>query len=131
MVRFERVPQRPRDWTRRTVGETTVGEDALQISIDREGEHPVLILAGELDIDGVPKLRDCAVQLIGEGPPSRIILDMRNLDFIDSTGIGLLAGILKRIRHEGGEELVVRAPSHRVLRVIELTGMQKALIIEP
>jgi anti-sigma B factor antagonist len=92
-----------------------------------EGPTTTLRLVGELDISNTQDLRDCFTALAKAGQ-ERIIVDLSELDFIDSMGIGALVGGLKRFRSAGGE-FVLRDPSSRVLKVIELTGLDQVFTI--
>lgn len=89
---------------------------------------PVLRLTGELDLDGASQLREAALKLVTEAP-SNLVLDLRDLDFIDSTGVGVLVAIVKRLR-AAGFDLILRAPGERVRRVLDLTGLDKVFTIE-
>src|SRR4051812_35389240 len=89
---------------------------------------PELRLSGELDIEGAPVLREAALKLIVEAP-SNIVFDLRDLDFIDSTGVGVLVGVRNRLQ-TGGSYLILRKPSDRVRRVFELTGLDKVFTIK-
>ena len=93
------------------------------------GTDPVLRLSGELDVDGASQLREAALELVTEAP-SNLVLDVRDLDFIDSTGVGVLVAILKRLR-AGGFDLILRAPRERVHHVLDLTGLAKVFTVEP
>ena len=98
----------------------------LTIDVEREDRTTLLVLRGDLDIGTAPQLRDALVEVIGDG--SRIVIDMEALDFLDSAGLGILVGGLKRARTHGGElELV--CSSHAVLKPIEITGLDRVFTI--
>jgi anti-sigma B factor antagonist len=92
-----------------------------------DGAMTTIRLTGELDISSAQDLRDCFTFLAREGQ-QRIVVDLSELDFIDSMGIGALVGGLKRFRSDGGE-LVLKDPTPRVSRVIELTGLDQVFTI--
>ena len=84
---------------------------------------------GELDVATSPSLRETLIRLVGEGS-NRLILDLDGVDFLDSTGLGVLVGALKRVRtHEGELALVCTQP--RILKVFEITGLDKAVPLLP
>ena len=101
------------------------------IGVDRVGGEATVSIGGELDLDGAPRLRECLVQLAdGPEPPKRIVVDLAELDFIDSTGIGVLIAALRRLQQQGGD-MVLRAPKRRIQAVLELTGLTTQFEIEP
>ena len=99
----------------------------LSLNHRREGEWTVLEVAGEVDVYTAPKLRERLVGLVGDGH-HHIIVDMTKVDFLDSTGLGVLVGGLKRIRsHEGSLALVCNA--ERILKIFRITGLTKVFPI--
>jgi anti-sigma B factor antagonist len=86
-----------------------------------DGLNALVALAGELDIASAPAVRACLLQLDGRGRRN-IVIDLADVEFIDSTSIGVLVGGLKRCRaHDGDLRLV--SPSPRTFRAIELVGL--------
>jgi anti-sigma B factor antagonist len=59
-----------------------------------------------------------------------LIADLGPVGFLDSTGLGVLVGGLKRVREEGGS-LTLVVNNSRILRVFQLTGLTKAFAISP
>ncbi len=82
---------------------------------------PVLRLAGELDLRYVPEVRGAIRGLLDEGLVD-IIVNLTNLDFIDSSGLGVLVGGLARVREKQGEIKLVCA-NRRIVRVFEMTRL--------
>ena len=85
----------------------------------------VLEVNGELDLHSSPPLRAELLRL-SEGASPQIVVDLAGVSFIDSTGIGVLVGGLKKARERGGK-LVFCSPQPRVKRVFEITGLLQAL----
>ena len=99
------------------------------LAIDRHDASgvPVVALRGELDLEGGPALREALLEAIGEGR-RRVIVDLEGLDFIDSAGLGVLVGGLKRARtHDGDLALVCTA--RNILRVFDVTGLTRVFEI--
>jgi anti-sigma B factor antagonist len=89
----------------------------------------VVCVAGELDVYTAPRLREELVDVIADGC-RRLIVDMNGVTFIDSTGLGVLVGILKRMRTVDGELRVIAA-NEPVLRTMRITGLQRVLCTHP
>lgn len=89
---------------------------------DREG-WAVLAVGGEIDVATAPRLREQLIALVNDGK-HRIVVDLGAVEFLDSTGLGVLVGALKRVRtHDGDLALVCDEP--RILKVFEITGLTK------
>lgn len=93
---------------------------------EREG-YAVLRVRGEVDVYTAPKFRERLIELVSEGR-HRIIVDLEGVDFLDSTGLGVLVGGLKRLRSHDGDLLLVCTQS-RILKVFEITGLTKVFAI--
>jgi len=74
-----------------------------------------VVLLGELDMDSAPDLQHVLEELIAGGPPE-IVLDLSNLDFMDSSGLAVLISCRQRL-HEKGRRLRVRSLKPNVVRV--------------
>ncbi len=100
----------------------------LGLEVD-ESHDPFTVLAvkGEVDVYTAPRLREKLVELVSQGK-HQIIVDLESVDFLDSTGLGVLVGGLKRLRtHEGDLGLV--CTQNRILKVFEITGLTKVFSI--
>jgi anti-sigma B factor antagonist len=89
------------------------------------GDCAVLQIAGELDAYTAPALRQRMLDLNADGVV-HVIADMRQVDFLDSTGLGVLVGGLKRFREHGGSLALVVTKSG-VLKVLQVTGLTGVL----
>jgi anti-sigma B factor antagonist len=93
----------------------------IQISHHHVNDWTIVEIHGEADVYTVPRIREHLFDRIREGR-HRIILDMLGVSFIDSTGLGLLVGIRKRMHPDEGElKLVSTNPSIR--RIFKITGL--------
>jgi anti-sigma B factor antagonist len=102
----------------------------LQVARDDADGVAVVAVHGELDLETAPALKTALVEAIEEQPGRRIVVDLEGLDFIDSIGLGILLGGLKRARGSDGE-LVLVATGRNVLKVLELTGLVRVFEIHP
>ena len=93
------------------------------------GNIPVLRLSGELDLNSVPDVRRSIRALIDEGLVN-FIINLSELDFIDSSGLGVLVGGLARIREKQGE-IKLACSNRRILRVFEMTRLTQLFDIYP
>ena len=93
------------------------------------GDCALLQVAGEVDVYTAPALRERLLDLAAKGAV-HVIADISRVDFLDSTGLGVLVGGLKRLReHDGSLTLVISAPS--ILRLFEMTGLTKVFPAQP
>ena len=83
-------------------------------------------VAGELDLHSAPQLRAELGRAIENNASPRIVVDLAGVTFLDSTGVGVLVGALKRAREAGGALHFCGAQT-RVRRVFEITGLIGAL----
>lgn len=93
----------------------------LGLDTTEQGEWTVLRVSGEIDVATAPKLREKIISLVGEGCLS-IVVDLAAVDFLDSTGLGVLVGALKRVREHDGE-LRIACDEPRIVKVFEITGL--------
>lgn len=99
----------------------------LRMRLDDDGSVAVVHLSGELDASTAPELRNCLAELFLAGR-RRVVLDMAELDFIDSTGLGVIVAALKRFDADGGA-VVAQSPKHRVRKVFELTKLDTVFLV--
>jgi anti-sigma B factor antagonist len=101
----------------------------LTVSSRQEGEHTVISVGGEIDVYTAPSLRERLNELVASGHYD-LIVDMEGVEFLDSTGLGVLVGGLKRVRsHEGTLRLV--CAQEKILKVFRITGLTKVFPIHP
>jgi anti-sigma B factor antagonist len=83
----------------------------------------VLSVTGDVDVSCAAALRDALLQLIDKASDGAcVVLDVRRMSFIDSTGLGVLVGARRHARSRG-VGLVVAAPTPATTRVLEVTGL--------
>jgi anti-sigma B factor antagonist len=85
----------------------------------------VVELAGELDAFDVPVVREVFGEALERGPGA-VALDLAAVSFLDSTVLGAIVGLLRRLR-ERGDELRVVLPRTQARRIFELTGLESSL----
>jgi len=77
--------------------------------------------AGEVDLHTAPEIKQRIGELSDQGY-NQIVVDLSRIDYLDSTGLGVLVGALKRLREKDGELRLVH-PTSRVMRVLEITRL--------
>ncbi|MBC7630286.1 STAS domain-containing protein [Aeromicrobium sp.] len=83
----------------------------------------IIEVGGEIDVYTAPKLREAIVAAVDAGH-TKLIIDVQRVDFLDSTGLGVLVGALKRVRADGGS-LDIVCTQERILKIFEITGLDK------
>ena len=87
----------------------------------------VIDVAGTIDIYTAPRLRELLIDLISTNS-YQLIVNMDQVEFLDSTGLGVLVGGLKRVRaHDGSLDLV--CTQERILKIFRVTGLAKVFCI--
>lgn len=100
---------------------------ALQITTSDRADSVHVELSGELDLASAPKLED-ELKHVEDGGPSVIVLDLRALSFMDSSGLRALLAADARAK-EAGRRLVLVRGDERVQRVLRITRLDERLEI--
>jgi anti-sigma B factor antagonist len=95
----------------------------FEVEISREGAAPIVRVAGELDMAAAPRMRAVLGEMQGGGT-SEVVVDLRGLTFLDSTGLSALVGAELAGRDGQAPVRFIRG-SARVQRVFELTRMDE------
>ena len=102
---------------------------ALEESVDLKLDHynkdgiEIVDVEGEIDVYTAPRLRELLIDLVNNGN-YQIVVNMDKVEFLDSTGRGVLVGGLKRVRaHDGSLDLV--CTQERILKIFRITGLTK------
>lgn len=95
----------------------------LSLHTRTEGDFEIIDVAGEIDVYTAPRLREALVDLVAKGRHN-LIIDVERVEFLDSTGLGVLVGGLKRVRSHGGS-LDVVCTQDRLLKIFRITGLSK------
>jgi anti-sigma B factor antagonist len=99
----------------------------LSLNTRTQGEHTVLEVSGEVDVYTAPALRDRITDLLDAGQ-QLLIVDLAGVEFLDSTGLGVLVAGLNRAREVGGS-LALVCPQERVLKLFRITGLDEVFTV--
>ena len=99
----------------------------LVLETDDRGDITVVSVKGEVDLYTAPSLKERVADLVSAGR-SRLAVDLSGVEFMDSTGLGVLIGGLKRCKEAGGS-LALIAPREPVTKVLAITGLDKVFSV--
>ncbi|MBQ3562739.1 MAG: anti-sigma factor antagonist [Clostridia bacterium] len=96
----------------------------MSVSIVAKGEVITAFLNGEIDHHTAAELRTTIDDAVVNNKPTLLVLDFKNVSFMDSSGIGLVMGRYKTISELGGELAIVNT-SPGIGKVMKLAGMER------
>lgn len=94
-----------------------------------DGDLGVITPVGRLTMVSAKSLTEAVASLVDQGAP-RVVVDLGETTFIDSSGLGALVAGLKRCRQAGGDLRIAR-PSSQVTTVLAMTNLDKVLTPRP
>ncbi len=101
----------------------------LSIDVHDEDGWKVVAVAGEIDIRTAPELRERFNRLF-DGGDTKVIADLEQVDFMDSTALSVMVGAHKRLQR-AGSGLVMVCTRPQLLRVLDLTGLDRVFSVHP
>ncbi|NJP71523.1 STAS domain-containing protein [Streptomyces sp. C1-2] len=100
--------------------------DALDPSIRLTGDRTAVVaVVGDVDLHTASELRTRAQAVLDQGAP-HLVLDMEQVDFVDSTGLTTLIVLLQAAQAAGGSLRVARIPE-RLVRMVTITGVSQLI----
>jgi anti-anti-sigma factor len=102
-------------------------ESTFELESSRRPGAAVLTLRGELDIASAPVLVEGALRCIGQGH-DRLVLDLAEVTFLDSSGINAIVRVLRSAEAHGGR-LALARPTRQARRVFELTSFDRFVAV--
>ncbi len=97
----------------------------LKIDKQQNDRKIVVTLAGEIDAFTAPKLRE---ELLPFAQGNTIIVNLRDVSYLDSTGLGVFVGLFKQLKKTDGELQLIEL-SDRLKRLFEITGLSHVMNI--
>ncbi len=94
-------------------------------SVDRTNGAVVVHLVGELDLYNAPQMRASLLELCSE-QPERLVVDLANVDFVDSTALGVLVEARTRLEHH---QFLLASPGLETHRALTISGLDQHLAV--
>jgi anti-sigma B factor antagonist len=101
----------------------------LSLNVRSVGDRSVLDVVGEVDVYSAPELRERLSELLSAAKPN-LIVNLSEVTFLDSTGIGTLVAGLNRAVQFGGS-LALVCDHDRILKLFKITGLDSVFVIKP
>jgi len=124
MVEWLRV----QSWTHASSAKAVVTME-LVISTENTGASCTIALDGEVDVYTSPRLRQKLTEVIDAGCVN-VVVDLQNLGFIDSSGLGVLVSGLRKVKEHGGTLRLV-CTKDSILKIFRITGLDKVFPLFP
>ena len=93
------------------------------------GEVLHLVLCGEIDHHSAVAIRTEMDERIMASKPKKTVLDLSGIEFMDSSGLGLIMGRFALMQRLGGE-LTLKSPNERLMKIFDLAGLWRMVRIE-
>ena len=98
--------------------------ETYQLEVDRSGPVVVVKLTGSVNMDVCDDVRDRLIKLVDEQPTTHLVLDLQELEFICSVGLGgIIAAHVRCRHHNGGVKLV--SPTAEIKDLLAITKLTK------
>ncbi|GAA0576422.1 STAS domain-containing protein [Kribbella sandramycini] len=102
-----------------------IDDDDLTIRTAEAADHLLLTVIGDLDLENAPAMTAALKDAIGVRP---VILDLTGVDFMDSSGLGVLVGAHKEAAAHGAA-LLLAAPGPRLQKIFKITKLHKVFAV--
>ena len=96
----------------------------MSVEIRAHGETVTAYLSGELDHHTARAMREAIDNAVELNMPSRLVLNFKNISFMDSSGIGLVMGRYQVMKNIGGRVSLQNTPVH-IRKVMRLAGLDR------
>ena len=94
---------------------------------DASSDLSILVVGGEVDYEVSPQLKAHMMRAIKAGA-KRLVLDLSDVTFIDSTAIGVIAGAVEKLDEAGGS-LAIVSTHEKVVQIFEITGLDSVVTL--
>lgn len=97
-------------------------------SLENEGSMWLFDISGELDVSCANDLKE-KIETKLEEKKNDVTLNLENLHYIDSTGLGIIVGIMKNLKKDGKEISIINAKNN-VKKIFNITGLDQIISME-
>lgn len=104
-------------------------KDLFISDFDEEKERLTIGLCGEIDHHSAFTLRRELDDMLLNTRPKLLVIDLSSVEFMDSSGLGLIMGRFTLMKKLGGETFI-KNPNERVKKILTLSGMERIMNIE-
>lgn len=99
----------------------------LRVDVGTAGGFPCVKPLGEVDIASVSVLQEALGKLLDAGQ-TKLVVDLGELQYLDSTGLGCITAARRRAREAGGD-LILACAQPRILRLLSITGLDQIFTV--
>lgn len=99
----------------------------LGYKITQDANDVIMALNGELDVFTAPEAKDKMIDILKKGNIN-LVLDLTEVEFVDSTGLGVFISAFKHA-NTTGSRLALKNPSDRIKKLLDLTGISKIITV--
>lgn len=96
----------------------------MDIAFENVGNHQVVKVSGDVDLYNVGDLKRSVFQLIDDGDIESLIVDMKAVNYIDSSGVGALVAAHKKMKTQGGK-FALMGLTEDVLNILRLATLDQ------
>lgn len=101
----------------------------IEINSLKQDDEYIICLKGEADIYTVSQLKSKFLEVTELMDKQPILIDLAELKYIDSTGLGALIGLLKRVKEKGGSVKLLN-PQPYIKKILSITGLDKIFNVQ-
>lgn len=99
----------------------------LKISNQSHNDYDIVVVHGEIDLYTAQHLQSELVSVLDAGA-QRLVLDLSQVGFCDSTGMNVLLAVMRQAREQEGD-LELAAPCPAVLKILSVTGLDRVFTV--
>lgn len=99
----------------------------FRVEVRTDGRAAIIVVSGELDLASSPAL-ESELEQVERSDSELLVLDLRELEFMDSTGLSVIVRAHRRLSDDGRSLCLVRGPQ-QVQRLLDLTGVAERLTL--